>query len=190
MQELSLNILDIAQNSVRADATLIGISVEADTVTDRLTITITDNGCGMSAETVAGVMDPFYTTRTTRKVGLGISFFRLAAQQTGGDLAVESELGKGTKVTAWFTLGHIDLAPVGDLEGTVTGLVQCNPDIDFVYTLRVDGETFVMDTREIRAILGEVSLAEPQVALFIREYLTENTQHMIPPEFHGGIIPK
>ena len=141
-------------------------------------------------QTVAGVMDPFYTTRKTRKVGLGISFFRLAAQQTGGDLTVESELGKGTRVTAWFTLGHIDLAPVGDLEGTITSLVQCNPDIDFVYTLCVDGKTFEMDTRDMRAILGEVSLAEPQVALFIREYLTENTQGMIPPEFHGGIIPQ
>ena len=176
MQELSLNILDIAQNSVRADATLIGISVEADTVTDRLTITITDNGCGMSAETVAGVMDPFYTTRTTRKVGLGISFFRLAAQQTGGDLTVESELGKGTKVTAWFTLGHIDLAPVGDLEGTVTGLVQCNPDIDFVFTHTTDNGSFTLDTRELRAVLEGVSLDTPDVLEWISAYLKEQSQ--------------
>ena len=190
MTELSLHVLDVAENSTKAGASLVTISVDIQSTNDNIIISIIDDGCGMTAEQVAKVTDPFYTTRKTRKVGLGISFFRLAAQQTGGDLTVESELGKGTRVTAWFTLGHIDLAPVGDLEGTITSLVQCNPDIDFVYTLRVDGQVFEMDTRELRAILGEVSLAEPQVALFIREYLTENTQGMIPPEFHGGIIPQ
>lgn len=188
MQELSLNILDVAQNSVRAGATLIEISVQADTAAKRLTVTIADNGCGMNPQTLAGVTDPFYTTRTTRKVGLGLSFFKLAAQQTGGDMTVESQQGKGTRVTAWFTLGHIDMEPVGDLAGTVAGLVQCSPDLDFVYTLCVDGQSFCMDTREMRAILGDVSLAEPQVALFIREYLNENTQGMIPPEFNSGTL--
>lgn len=190
MQELSLNILDVAQNSVRAGATLIEIDVEAHRAQRSLRITITDNGCGMSPQVLAGVTDPFYTTRTTRKVGLGLSFFKLAAQQTGGDLTVESEQGKGTRVTATFTLGHVDMEPMGDLAGTVAGLVQCSPDIDFVFELRVDEQQFRMDTREMRAVLGGVSLAEPQVACFVREYLTENTEGMIPPEFNAGVITK
>ena len=115
MQELSLNVLDVAENSVRANATLIHILVEEDTAADRLTIVIRDNGKGMTQEQVQTVIDPFYTTRTTRKVGLGVPFFRMAAQLSGGDLTIQSAVGEGTTVTATFGLTSIDRMPLGDI---------------------------------------------------------------------------
>ena len=115
MQELSMNLLDIAQNSVAAGSTLTQITIAIDTAAKRLTLTIADNGKGMDEETVRRVTDPFYTTRTTRKVGLGLPLFQEAARATGGELTIRSAVGKGTTVEAFFTLGHIDLAPLGDL---------------------------------------------------------------------------
>ena len=179
MQELSLNVLDVAENSVRANASLIRIAVEEDAAADRLTITIQDNGKGMTREQAETVIDPFYTTRTTRKVGLGIPFFRMAAQLTGGDLTIRSEVGAGTTVTATFGLGSIDRMPLGDINGTISALVQCNPDIDWVYTRRRDGREMTMDTREFREILGEVPLNSPEVLQFLRDYLTENTAELL-----------
>lgn len=179
MQELSLNILDIAQNSVAANATLVEISIDINTQTKRLVISVADNGKGMSEETVKNVTDPFYTTRKTRKVGLGLPFFKMAAEATGGSMTVQSAVGKGTTVTAVFTLGHIDLAPLGDVSGTIAALIQCNPDIDFVYRASADGEAFCLDTREVREILGEVSLDSPDVALFLRHYLSENQDNIL-----------
>ena len=178
MQELSLNVLDVAQNSVSAGATLIQIEVDIDTARKRMTISIEDNGRGMDDETQKRVCDPFYTTRTTRKVGLGLPFFKLAAEQAGGGLTIRSALGKGTRVEAVFRLGHIDLAPLGDMASTVANLIQCDPDIDFLYTIRADGEAFCLDTRQLREMLGEVSLAEAQIALFIQEYIRENSIHL------------
>lgn len=179
MQELSLNVLDIAQNSVVANASLISIDIIISTKQKFMAITISDNGKGMSVETITRVSDPFYTTRTTRNVGLGIPFFKQAAEQTGGSLTIESEIGKGTKISACFKLGHIDLVPLGDMSGTITSLVQCNPNIDFVYSVTENSETFTMDTRELRKILGEVSFSTPEVALFIKEYLEENSDHIL-----------
>ena len=179
MQELSLNVLDVAENSVRANASLIQIGVEEDAAADRLTITIQDNGKGMTREQVETVIDPFYTTRTTRKVGLGIPFFRMAAQLTGGDLTIQSEVGAGTTVTATFGLSSIDRMPLGDINGTICALVQCNPDIDWVYTRSRDGREMTMDTREFREILGEVPLNSPEVLQFLRDYLTENTAELL-----------
>ena len=113
MPEIALNVLDIAQNSVRAEASLIQISVDVDEAADTLTITIEDNGCGMTAEQTARVTDPFFTTRTTRKIGLGVPFFKMAAESTGGSFSIQSEPGVGTKVTAVFGLSHIDRMPLG-----------------------------------------------------------------------------
>lgn len=174
MPELSLNILDLAQNSVAADATLITITISADTREDALFISISDNGCGMPEETVKKVTDPFYTTRTTRKVGLGIPFFKMAAEMTGGHFAIESEPGAGTTASAVFGLGHIDRMPLGDMPGTMTALIGPNPDIDFVLRYRVDGAGFDMDTREFREILGEVKLSEPEVLVYISNFIAEN----------------
>jgi len=158
MQELSMNVLDVAENSVAAGATLVAITLSIDTAAKRMTLTITDNGKGMPPEMAARVTDPFCTTRKTRKVGLGLPFLKMAAEMTGGALSIESTVGKGTCVTAWFTLGHIDLAPLGDMSATVAGLIQCSPDIDFVYTVQADGEQFAADTRELRAVLDGVPL--------------------------------
>lgn len=179
MQELSMNVLDVAENSVAAGALLTQISLQADTAAKRLTLTIADNGKGMAPETVRRVTDPFYTTRTTRKVGLGLPLLKMAAELTGGTLEITSEVGTGTTVTATFTLGHIDLPPLGDMASTIGTLIQCNPDIDFIYTVRVDGQECCTDTRQLRQVLEGVSLSEPAVALWVREYVAENTAPLL-----------
>ncbi len=175
MQELSLNVLDIAQNSVKAKATLVEITVDEQPSRDLLTITIADNGCGMSPEQVSKVTDPFFTSRTTRKVGLGVPFLKMAAEMAGGSLSIHSEVGKGTTVDASFRLGHIDRMPLGDISATVCSLIQCNPGIDFVYTCRFKGQEFTADTREFREVLGGVPLSNPEVIGFIGEFIRENT---------------
>jgi anti-sigma regulatory factor (Ser/Thr protein kinase) len=179
MQELSMNVLDVAENSVAAGASLTQITLSTNSAAKRLTLTIADNGKGMSPEMVQQVTDPFCTTRTTRRVGLGLPFLKMAAELTGGALHIESQPGVGTTVTATFGLGHIDLAPLGDIAGTVAGLVQCNPDVDFVYTVCADGNCFTADTRQLREVLDGVSFAEPAVALWLREYLEENTNSIL-----------
>ena len=177
MPELSLNILDIAQNSVRADASLTEIRVTVDTPADKLTIVVSDNGCGMTEEQIEKVTDPFFTTRTTRKVGLGVPFFKMAAEITGGEFSITSKLGVGTTTTAVFGLSNIDRMPLGDMAGTISSLVGMNPDRDFIYTFDRDGKSFTLDTREFREILGEdVSLSEPDVMAYITAYINENTE--------------
>ncbi len=174
MQELSLNILDIAQNSVKAKASLITVEVTERTSDDTLTITITDNGCGMSEETAKAAIDPFYTTRTTRKVGLGLPFIKMAAQMTGGSFDIRSAVGVGTTVKAVFGLSHIDRMPLGDMCSTMLTLISGSPQIDFVYTHQKDLQSFTMDTRQFKEILGEVPLSAPEVLTFIKDYMTEN----------------
>lgn len=174
MPEISLNILDVAENSTRAEATLVEISICADRKADTLTVVIGDNGCGMTPEQVSQVTDPFFTTRTTRKVGLGIPFYKYAAESTGGSFSIQSELGKGTRVTAVFGLSHIDRMPLGDISGTIHTLVVYHPDTDFRYTYRYNGRSFALDTREFREILGDVPLDTPEVSSYIMDYLTEN----------------
>lgn len=174
MPELSLNILDVTQNSVTAGATLIKINIDASTADDRLTISISDNGCGMTEEQVQNVTDPFFTSRTTRKVGLGIPFFKMAAELTGGSFRIESKVGEGTTTTAIFGLSSIDRMPLGDLPGTMTALIGPSPEIDFVLTMDFDEKGFVMDTRQFREILGGISLSEPEVLTYIRDYVKEN----------------
>ena len=174
MPELSLNILDVTQNSVTAGAKLIRITIRGDTAADRLTIQIADDGCGMTAEQVARVTDPFYTTRTTRKVGLGIPFFKMAAELTGGSFRIDSTPGVGTTTTAEFVLSSIDRMPLGDLAGTMTALIGPSPAVDFLLTVSADGAEFTMDTREFRAVLEGVSLGEPEVLQYIDGYIREN----------------
>lgn len=174
MPELSLNILDVAQNCVRAKAMLTEISICAETDRDRLTVEIRDNGCGMTPEQVAHVCDPFFTTRTTRKIGLGVPFFKEAAEDTGGSFSIESEPGKGTVVKAVFVLSSIDRMPLGDITFTIRSLITLNPTLDFVYRYQIDDRSFILDTRQFREILGDVPLNEPEVAQYIQAYLTEN----------------
>ena len=169
MKEISLNVLDIAQNSISAGADLIEISVEQDSRRDLLTVLIRDNGCGMTAQQLEQIRDPFYTTRTTRSIGLGVPLFRMAAEMSGGALEIDSSPGRGTVVKALFGLSHIDRMPLGDICSTMVALIQGNPVIDFVYCQMLDGEQFTLDTRELRAVLEDVSLNTPDVLAWIRE---------------------
>ena len=174
MTEISLNILDVAENSTRAGASLVELSVSADTAADTLAVTIKDNGCGMTKEQIAHVTDPFFTTRKTRKVGLGVPFFKYAAESTGGSFSIESEPGRGTAVTAAFGLSHIDRMPLGDINSTVETLITCHPNIDFLYTYRYNEASFTLDTRSFREILGNIPFDTPEIAAYISEYLSEN----------------
>ena len=174
MTELSLNILDVAENSTRAGATLISISVTADRAADRLTIAVEDNGCGMNEDQLSHVTDPFFTSRTTRKVGLGVPFFKYAAECTGGTFSISSEVGKGTRTEAVFVLSHIDRMPLGDVNATIQTLITCHQDVDFVYTYGYDGRSFTLDTRQLREILGDIPFDVPEVSSYISDYLSEN----------------
>lgn len=172
MKELSLNILDIAENSVKAGATLTQLLL--DETADTLTITIADDGCGMDEETVRRVTDPFYTTRTTRSVGLGLPLLKLEAEMTGGNMTVESRVGNGTTVTAVFHPDHIDCPPLGDVIATVTTLIQGHPDTDFYFRhTRQDLPTVELDTRELRQVLEDVPLDSYEVLQWIEGYLRE-----------------
>lgn len=183
MQELSLNILDVAQNSVKAGAALIEINIFEDEESSLLVIEINDNGCGMSRETLERVCDPFYTTRTTRRVGFGVSFLKMACEMTDGTFSIDSEPGVGTQVRATLGLSHIDRSPVGDIAATVVSLIQCNPDIDFVYTHKTKTGIFTADTREFREVLEGIPLSSPEVVAFIGEFLREHLK-----EIQGGVI--
>ena len=176
MRELSLNILDIAQNSITAGASLITIEVSENRTDQTLFIGIYDNGRGMSEEQVKSVIDPFFTTRTTRKVGMGIPLFKMAAEQTGGSLEIKSELGVGTEVKAYFKTDSVDFTPLGDVASTIQMLITMNTDRDFVYKHIVDGKEFVCDTREIKAILGDVPLDSYEISQWILEFIKENTE--------------
>mgnify|MGYP003285174047 CR=1 FL=1 len=177
MPEISLNILDVAENSVRANASLIEIIVDVQPGDDKMTVMIKDDGCGMTKEEAERVQDPFYTTRTTRKVGLGVPFLKQAAESTDGRFQIVSEKGKGTEVTAVFTLSHIDRMPLGDISSTIHTLIVFNEQTDFRYIYTYGEKSFVLDTREMREILGEeVSFSEPEVSAFIKEYLETNRQ--------------
>lgn len=179
MRELSLNVMDVVQNSIAAGASLIGITVEEQSQANTLSIRIEDNGRGMSPQQVAQVQDPFYTTRTTRKVGLGIPFFRMAAQMTGGNFSIRSQQGVGTWVEANFFTNHIDMVPVGDMKETVLLLVITNPHLDFTYTRRRDQAAFTLDTRKLRVILGDVPLNDPAVSTWLRGYLDEGEAEVL-----------
>lgn len=177
MKELSLNILDIAKNSVKAKAE--NILIKLDETDETLTLTIKDDGCGMSEETVQNVMNPFYTTRTTRNVGLGIPLLKLAAEQTGGSIEITSVCetdsldSHGTTVTAVFFKNHLDFTPLGDIISTVTVLIQGSPDIDWQFVHSLKGESVELNTKELREILGDVPLDNYEVIKWIEDYLKE-----------------
>ena len=168
MQDLSLHILDIVENATKAGATLIEIDIAADISKDLLQITIKDNGQGMDAETVKAVKDPFVTTRTTRRVGMGLPLLEQAAKETGGDLRITSETGQGTTVVATFQESHIDRRPLGDMGATLTTLIMGNPDLDFVYKSNLREEEVEIDTRSIRKELNDtMSISDPAVIRLI-----------------------
>ncbi len=178
MKELSLNILDIAQNSIRAEATCIEILIDETETT--LTLTIRDNGYGMSEDFVKTVTDPFSTTRTTRKVGMGIPLLKLAAEQTGGTFSIKSVERAvdpehcGTETSAMFYKNHLDFTPLGDVVSTVVLLIRGSAQTDFVFRHTMPDKTVARDTREVRQVLGdEVPLDTYEVLAWIRDMLTE-----------------
>ncbi|MCL0079368.1 ATP-binding protein [Dehalococcoidia bacterium] len=183
MRELSLHILDALQNSVEAGASRVKLTIEEDMIADRLTIIIDDNGRGMDAETVKKAVDPFFTTRRTRHVGLGLPLFATAAEQCGGSLTLESELGKGTSLKVIFQHSHIDRAPMGDICGSLLTLLLSKSPVDLHYVHCVNRRRFEFDTAQIRAELGDVPLSHPPVRSWLSEFIAQGEREL----YEGGI---
>ena len=169
-----MHIMDILQNSTRAGATEVTLEVLEDAAADTLTIRFIDNGCGMDAETVQKVINPFFTTRTTRKVGLGLPLLKQNTEQTGGSLDIQSEKGKGTTVTAVFGRTHLDRPPMGDLAGTVVLTASAYPDIRFIFHYQNGDTDYVFDTDEVNEALDGISIQEPEVIQYLKEMIQEN----------------
>jgi anti-sigma regulatory factor (Ser/Thr protein kinase) len=178
LRELSLHILDIAENGITAGADCIHIIVEEARSHDRLKIMIQDNGRGLPAEKLDKLTDPFVTTRTTRRVGLGLPLLAAAAQRCEGELTVKTEPGKGTEVAATFQYNHIDRAPLGDTASTITTLIMGNPDADFVYTHIIDENDFSLDTREIKKEIEDLSLSDPMVIHHLTESIRRSLRQL------------
>ena len=160
MKELSLNLLDIVENSTRAGASLVNIQVIEEPEADRLILSVEDNGCGMSPELLAAVQDPFTTTRTTRKVGLGLPLIKMNTENAGGGMDIKSTLGKGTELNFWFEHNHWDRPPLGDIAGTVVMLAAQHEDIHFVYNHITDSGKYTFDTAEVKEALDGMSINE------------------------------
>lgn len=180
--EISLNILDIVQNSISARASVIDITVNINTHSDTLAVVITDNGFGMSKDELLKVVDPFYTTRKTRKNGFGVPFFKAATEITGGSFEIDSEKEEGTTVKAVFVLSSIDRMPLGDMTSTLVSLINANCRIDFIYNYSVDERNFSLDTRQLKATLGGIPINLPVITQYITDYLSKNTS-----EVNGGV---
>ncbi|MCK9202843.1 MAG: ATP-binding protein [Bacteroidales bacterium] len=178
MKDLAMHILDILQNSLRANATKIDLDIDEVTTANQLIIAVSDNGKGMSEEVCEKVTDPFYTSRTTRKVGLGLPLLKQNAEQTGGSLRIESEEGLGTRVTATFILNHIDRPEMGDIAGALVLTITANPDIEFSYRHRKDMQSYTFNTREIKGALGDLPLNDPHVYPLLLEMVRENLKEI------------
>ena len=174
MQDFSLHILDIAENSINAGAKLIEIRIVENAKKDVLTIEIKDDGKGMNKEMVSKVLDPFVTTRTTRRVGLGLSLFAQAARACNGGVNIESELDKGTRLVGTFQLSHIDLKPWGSVVDTLITLIVGNPEIDFFYQHQKNGFEYTLDTVMVKKELGDVPISNPEVIKVLRDDLKDN----------------
>lgn len=185
MKDLSLHVLDLAQNSVSAGATRVEIGVDDQPEADTLSIAITDNGCGMPPDMVRRVQDPFVTSRTTRKVGLGIPLFKNGCESCGGHFSLTSTVGVGTTIAGTYQRSHIDRPPLGDMAGSMMVLIMANPELDFIYRHRKGEEEFLFDLTEIRAVLGDdVPLTEPSIQQWMSDCLTQGLNTL-----YGGIFP-
>ncbi|MCE5266187.1 MAG: sensor histidine kinase [Deltaproteobacteria bacterium] len=191
MLELALHILDIAENSVRAGAKTVFIDINESRKNDRLSIEIRDDGSGMDEATVKRAMDPFYTSKKVRRVGLGLPMLAEAAERAGGLFAIESREGVGTRVAVEFRLSHIDRQPLGDVTGSILALIAGNAGVDFVYRHDCDGSLFTLDTREIRSEIGDIPINHVEVLKFVRQHLVEGlneigTEARSSHHFEGG----
>lgn len=173
MLELSLHILDIVENSTRAGAKLVYIDIIEDTVRDILSIEIRDNGSGMDEDVLKKSMDPFFTTKTVRDVGLGLPMLAQAAERTEGKFILESKGGVGTRVAAEFKLSHIDRQPLGDIASTLVTLIAGNMDVDFIYRHQHNDLEYILDTREVKREIGDVPINHVKVLIFIRKHVQE-----------------
>jgi anti-sigma regulatory factor (Ser/Thr protein kinase) len=185
MREIALHLLDIAENSAAAESRNIRIEVHEDLHSDRLSTCVVDDGRGMDAETVQRVQDPFYTTRTTRNVGLGIPLLKLAAEMAEGSFRLQSEPGKGTRLEAIFRHSHMDRMPLGDIASTFLTVLISHPAIHWIFVYRTTDKTrgsrdFVFDDAELKSELGDLSLTEPEVLTFVRGMLEEGIEALAP----------
>lgn len=182
MRELALHILDLVQNSLEAGATRVLLEIIEDSSADTLTIRVSDNGRGMDAVTRRRVLDPFVTTRKTRRVGLGLPLIDMSTKQCEGYLKIESTVGQGTVVEAVYRHSHLDRPPLGNLVDTVKTLVIANPQTDFSYRHLVDNAVFALATSELTEILGDMPLTHPDVIVWLDEYLAANEANL-----YGGV---
>jgi len=178
MKDLALHILDILQNSVTAGATLVKLQIDEIPAKDQYKVKFTDNGKGMDAEMVKHVTDPFFTTRTTRNVGLGLPLLKQNAERTGGNMTIHSQPGKGTEVDVMFVYSHIDRLPTGDISGTIALTASSYTAIDFIYTHNTPEGTFIFDTVEIKETLGELPINNPQVIAFMKDLISDNLKEI------------
>lgn len=182
MEDLSLHILDIAENCITAEASRIVIRIAEDKKANLLTVEITDNGKGMEEELLRNATDPFYTTRTTRRVGLGIPLLAQSARESNGDISVKSVKGEGTSIKATFQYDHIDRRPLGDIGQTMIILIMSNPDIDFLYEHKKNDDSYSLDTAEIKEQLEGVPINAPDVIKIIKDDIStwlNSTNNMI-----------
>lgn len=175
-----MHVLDIAQNSIKARATHVTIDFAID-ASGWLTLTVADDGCGMDAALLARVRDPFTTTRTTRKVGLGIPMLQQSAMMTGGTLSIESAVGQGTTLTATLDLRHVDCPPMGEMCDTLLSLVVLNPDTpEFLFTAKEGEQSALFDTAQVRAALGnEIPLNQPDIVEWIKASIQEEFEPIL-----------
>jgi len=182
MNELSLHILDVCENSIKADANLIEIIVTENIKDNLFKIDIIDNGHGMSELTLSEVSDPFFTTRTTRNVGLGLSLFKMAAEMTDGNMVISSKINEGTTVSTIFDHNHIDRAPLGDIEDTIIILVLNEKDIDIYYKHTYNNEVYVFDTREVKKVLEGIPFTDYTVIEWIKNNIKEGIKTILKEE--------
>lgn len=174
MKELSLNILDVAENSIKAKAT--NVSIEIVTVDDYLTIKIDDNGHGMSEEFLRGCTDPFITTRSSRKVGMGLPLLKMHAEQADGEFAIKSTINKGTSVLATFMINHIDRCPIGNLPSTMVTLFAQSGYCDIEFLYQVEDRKFFISTKDIKNELSGIDIDEPEILTFLGDMIKENIE--------------
>ncbi len=180
MRELSLHLLDIADNSIAAEAKCIKIDVLEDSFADLLQMVVEDDGRGMNPQMTATVTDPFTTTRTTRKVGLGIPLLKAAAEACNGFLKIESQLGKGTRLEVQFQRSHIDRMPLGDLASTILNLITTNPQVHWIFRYIYNGKEFLFDDAPIKNELGDIPLTEPDVLRILNEMINSGIREINP----------
>jgi anti-sigma regulatory factor (Ser/Thr protein kinase) len=178
MKDLSLHILDIMQNSLTAGANEIDVEIIEDNEKGTYIVKVSDNGKGMSAEMVQKATDPFFTSRTTRKVGLGIPLLKENAERTGGEFDITSEEGKGTAITATFLMNHVDRQPLGDIAGVIVLTAASNPEVRVKYLHSTGFGRYTFDTEEINEVLGDTYINHAQIINFLREMITENLENI------------